>query len=124
MKNLIKHLENLMTAITFAEEGLFEEAKKYVPVKRKKENLLENLMLAVTFAEAGEFEEAKRYVPIKEKKETVLENLMMAVAFAEAGELEEAKRFLLGKERDEKRALIEDLETKGIRLTFLVVTLK
>jgi hypothetical protein len=63
MKNLIKKLENIYSAVAYAEAGEFETAKQIMneirPEKRiGKISRLERVMMAITFAEANEHDTA------------------------------------------------------------------
>jgi hypothetical protein len=64
MKGLRKRLEDLMTAITFAEADEYEAALSFLAAKAggKKKVVLDDLMTAITFAEAGLGDTAREFL--------------------------------------------------------------
>ncbi len=64
LQNLMKRIESVMVAATFAEAGEFSTAKQLMNEIRTEKRVrkigrLEKIMMAITFAEAGEFKTAK-----------------------------------------------------------------
>jgi|GEM_PF-1298948 len=95
-------LDNLMSAITFAEANETEIAREYlkeaadVDAAVPAETVFSRTMEAVAFAEAGEHEHAQSLVK-RPKVKTVksrAQDTMEAITFAEAGEHEHARELL------------------------------
>ncbi|MFZ5774527.1 MAG: hypothetical protein ACOY3Z_03465 [Thermodesulfobacteriota bacterium] len=93
MKKSASKFENMMTAITFAEEGEFDTAMAFLPrCEMKLCSWLEKFSMAATFAEEGMHDEAMRMSGMGKPDYAILEKLAMAVAFAEEGMHDEAMR--------------------------------
>lgn len=83
MKKLIKKLENIFSAIAFAEEGEFETARQImreeIPLSKKLQELKQEVALtiedlismAIAFAETGEHEKAMEI--LKEAEDRLVE---------------------------------------------------
>ena len=73
MRNIFQKIQNLMTAVTFAEAGEWEIAKEFLPESElsREPSRLNRVFMAIAFAEAGLHDEALRIAesaPAKNKE--------------------------------------------------------
>jgi len=89
MKKSASTFQRWMTAITFAEAGEWETARKMIPAGTASKEIgwFAKTFMAAAFAEAGETDTARDMIPdiLSSREISPLANIFMAATFAEAG---------------------------------------